>query len=235
MNHEEVLEEIFKEQKELYSELTELNDRFVNLDVSDRTPILIEFLGSARSGKTTAIGNISELFRKSGKTVQVIGEESVDITEDVNKDPKMKQEINSADYIKRVSDEVINIYNSAKNSEADVVIFDRSINDRFNWFTIFSECENEPYTKRLGDQKVDLLVVQTCDVAKSLERKFKNSLSLFPTKWTNYQICTEYLEAISKNEANFQNHANATIKLDTSDMDAMRASLTIAKEILDLL
>lgn len=233
MNHEKLLEEIFNKDINTYNELINLNSQLKSNNSNKKR--LIEFLGSARSGKSTTIERISELFRKNGRIVEVIDEEYVKITKEINKNPNKKQQINSLDYTNKVIEEKLNIYDYCSKIEANIIIFDRGINDEFNWLKTFGEDNCNLYDVELGKRKVDLLIIQTCNVMTSLKRKYQNSLSLVPTKWTNYEVCTAYLNAISKNEKYFNKHSDNIFKIDTSNMTTMEASLLIAKEISKLL
>ena len=232
MDNKKLLEEIFNKDIKTYNELINLNSQLKNSNSNKK--MLIEFLGSARSGKSTAIEKIEELFRKYGRIVEVIDEEYVKITKEINKNPNKKQQINSLDYTKKVIDEKLNIYDYSSKTEADIIIFDRGINDEFNWLKSFGEDNCNSYDAKLGKRKVDLLIIQTCDVMTSLKRKYKNSLSLAPTKWTNYEVCEAYLNAISTNDEYFNKHSDNIFKIDTSNMTTMEAALLIAKEILKL-
>ena len=64
MEHEKLLNIIFEENIDTYNELKNINNLLKIRNKKMSKPILIEFLGSARSGKSTAIEKIVELFRK---------------------------------------------------------------------------------------------------------------------------------------------------------------------------
>ncbi|MDD4406802.1 MAG: AAA family ATPase [Bacilli bacterium] len=192
-------------------------------------------MGSARSGKSTAIERISELLRKYDRKVEIIDEEYVKVTKDINKNPNKKQKINSLDYTNRVKEEKISIYDYVKEKKADVIIFDRGINDEFNWLKTFGEDNCESYNLKLRKRKVDLLIIETCDVMTSLKKKYQNSLSLVPTKWTNYEVCTAYLKSIEKNYDYFNKHTNKIFKIDTSNIKVIEASILITNEILKII
>ena len=226
---------IFEENIDIYNELKNINNLLKIRNKKMSKPILIEFLGSARSGKSTAIEKIVELFRKYNISVEVIDEEYIKITKDINKNPSKKQEVNSLDYTNKVIEEKISIFDYAKEMNADVIIFDRGINDEFNWLKTFGEEDGESYNIKLGKRKVDLLIIETCDVMTSLKRKYQNSLSLMPTKWTNYEICTEYLKSIEKNYIYFNEHSKSVFKIDTSNIKAIEACIQIIKEILKVI
>ena len=94
MEHEKLLNIIFEENIDTYNELKNINNLLKIRNKKMSEPILIEFLGSARSGKSTAIEKIVELFRKYNISVEVIDEEYVKVTKDINKDPSKKQKVN---------------------------------------------------------------------------------------------------------------------------------------------
>lgn len=235
MKHEDILKEMFKEDPELYDELIAINKQLNEKINNDKKPILIEFSGSARSGKTSVIKSIAEVLRKYDNNVEVIDEEFFKITKDINKNSKKKKEINSLDYTKELIKQKIDTYDYAKKLEADIVFWDRGINDEFNWLKTFGEKDCKFYDKKLGKRKVDLLIMQVCDVMTSLKRKYGNSLYIKPNKWTNYEVCSAYLKAVDENSNYFDKHANNILKIDTSDLKIIEASIIIIKEIFKIL
>lgn len=228
-----IKEYIFKNKVSRYNELVELNETLENIKFSKK-PFLIEFLGSARSGKSTSIELIADVFRKHGLSVLVVDEETVKVTKEINKNRNKKMTVDSLNYTNQVIEEKILLYDNFYQKEEDIIIFDRGINDEFIWLDTFgaSISQIQKYDKKLGERYVDTLIIQTCDADVSLKRKYFNSLSILPNKWTNKETLTKYLNGLSKSFPYFEKHANKIHKIDSSKKDKVGVALTICKQII---
>ena len=127
---------IFKDNLSRYDELVKLNEQLEKMKVHKK-PFLIEFLGSARSGKSTSIELIADVLRKHGMRVLVVDEETVKLTKEINKNRSKKMSVDSLDYTNQVIEEKILLYDSFYQKEEDIIIFDRGINDEFIWLDTF--------------------------------------------------------------------------------------------------
>ncbi|MCX8075182.1 MAG: ATP-binding protein [Clostridia bacterium] len=233
---------VFKENSELYNQLFKLNKKIKRKkkSTSISKPFIIEFMGPARSGKTSCITMVADFFRKYNYSVEVVDEEHVDITKIINNDYTKKKETNSLDYTKLVIEEKKAIFDYASKLNVDIIIFDRGINDEFNWLKAFSDSNMtdkylEDYTSVLADRKVDLLIIQKCNVLTCLKRKHFNTLSLLPNKWTNYETLNNYNQAITQNNIFFKKHSNLIYTLNTEKTSIVNTSIKIANKILDII
>lgn len=188
---------IFKDKQKRYDELVELNERIKKIKISNK-PYLVEFLGSCRSGKSTSIKLIADVLRKNGLNVLVVDEEQVKLTKAINENREKKMNIDSLNYTNNIIQEKLMMYDNFCEKDFDIIIFDRGINDEFIWLKTFGadEKEIEKYNQKLSNRYVDLLVILTCNVDISLKRKYFNSLSVMPNKWTNSDTMSKYLESL---------------------------------------
>lgn len=225
---------IFKDNKEIYNKLDILNKKIKNLKIKDK-PYLIEFLGSSRSGKTTTIDLIVDVLRKNGLKVDKVDEESIRLTNNINKNRKEKMNINSLDYTNKIIEKKINLYDKYKKNNSDIVIFDRGVNDEFTWLYTFNADNQilEKYNRKLKNRNVNTLIILTCDIEISLKRKYLNSLSIMPNKWTNYETLKTYLNGIEKVYKYFLNHSVNIEKIDTSNKDKVIVALNICNMIIN--
>lgn len=229
-----IKDNIFKGKQKRYEELVKLNQWIENIKVSDK-PFLIEFLGSARSGKSTSIELIADVLRKHDLKVLVVDEETVKLTEEINKNRNKKMNVDSLDYTNQVIEEKLLLYDNFYQREEDIIIFDRGINDEFIWLDTFGADANriKEYDKKLGSRCVDTLIIQICEVDISLERKYFNSLSILPNKWTNHETLTKYLEGLDNVYKYFSNHSRKIHEIDSSKQDKVQVAITICKQILE--
>lgn len=225
---------VFKDNQERYNELVELSERIKNVKIHNK-PYLIEFLGSCRSGKSTSIKLIADVLRKNGLNVWVVDEEQVKLTKTINENREKKMNIDSLNYTNNVIKEKLIMYDNFYEQNVDIIIFDRGINDEFIWLNTFGSTEKElkEYNQKLSNRCVDLLIILTCDVDVSLKRKYFNSLSIMPNKWTNPDIMSKYLESLDIVSKYFDVHAKKIEKFDSSNIDKIESALNICNKIID--
>lgn len=225
---------IFKDKQERYNTLVELSERIRKVKVYNK-PYLIEFLGSCRSGKSTSIKLIADVLRKNGLNVLVVDEEQIKLTKTINENREKKMNIDSLNYTNNIIQEKLMMYDNFYEQNVDIVIFDRGINDEFIWLKTFEadEEELEEYNQKLSDRYVDLLIILTCDVEVSLKRKYFNSLSVMPNKWTNPDTMSKYLESLKVVSKYFNRHARKIENFDSSDVDKIESALNICNKIID--
>ena len=224
---------VFKDNKDLYNELIKLSEDIKKTSFKTK-PFLIEFIGTCRSGKSTSIDLIQDVLIKNGLKVLVVDEEYVKLTKEINYDRNKKMNIDSLDYTNNIIEEKITIYDKTCYENYDVIIYDRGINDEFIWLNVFgasSSATNE-YDEKLKERKINLLIIMTCSVETTLKRKYLNSLSVMPSKWTNSDVMTKYLESLNKTNKYFNNHSNFICKINTDDKDKVNVALEICKEII---
>lgn len=225
---------IFNGNEQRYNDLVNLSERIQNIKISNK-PYLIEFLGSCRSGKSTTIELISDVFRKNGLNVLVVDEEQVKLTKAINENREKKMNIDSLNYTNNIIEEKVLMYDSFCKEDADIIIFDRGINDEFIWLDTFgaNEKELEEYNQKLNDRYVDTIIILTCEVEVSLKRKYLNSLSVMPNKWTNHETMSKYLESLDDVSKYFYAHSKKILKFDSTNVDKIQSALNISNKIID--
>lgn len=224
---------VFEDNQERYQKLVELNQKIENIKLKKK-PLLIEFLGSARSGKSTSIELIADVFRKHGLNVFVADEETVKLTKAVNENRNKKMQVDSLDYTNQVIEEKLLLYDNFYQNNSDIIIFDRGINDEFIWLDTFGATSSKikEYDNKLKNRKVDILIIQTCEVDISLKRKYFNSLSILPNKWTNSETLTKYLKGLENVSKYIQKHAEIIYNIDSSNRDKVEVAIDICNQII---
>ena len=99
-----IKEVIFENKQELYEDLTKLSESIKKITLKKK-PFLIEFTGTARSGKTTAIDLIQDVFLKNGLKVLVVDEEYVKVTKEINHNRNKKMQIDILQYTNKLIEE----------------------------------------------------------------------------------------------------------------------------------
>lgn len=231
-----IKEVIFENKQELYEDLTKLSENIKKITLKKK-PFLIEFTGTARSGKTTAIDLIQDVFIKNGLKVLVVDEEYVKVTKEINHNRNKKMNVDSLQYTNNVIEEKLIIYESTSIQDYDIIIYDRGINDEFVWLDVFNATQKdiEEYDKKLGKKYIDLLIIMTCSSDTTLKRKYLNSLSIMPTKWTNKETMEKFLKGLEKSQIYFNNHCKNMYKIDTDEVDKVTIALNIANKIIELI
>lgn len=231
-----IKEVIFENKQELYEDLTKLSESIKKITLKKK-PFLIEFTGTARSGKTTAIDLIQDVFLKNGLKVLVVDEEYVKVTKEINHNRNKKMNVDSLQYTNNVIEEKLTIYENTSIQDYDIIIYDRGINDEFVWLDVFNATQKdiEEYDKKLEKKYIDLLIIMTCSSDTSMKRKYLNSLSIMPTKWTNKETMENFLKGIEKSEKYFDNHCKNIYKINTDEIDKVTIALNIANKIIELI
>lgn len=231
-----IKEVIFENKQELYEDLTKLSESIKKITLKKK-PFLIEFTGTARSGKTTAIDLIQDAFLKNGLKVLVVDEEYVKVTKEINHNRNKKMQIDSLQYTNKVIEEKLIIYEATSTQDYDIIIYDRGVNDEFVWLDVFDANENQikEYDKKLEKKHIDLLIIMTCSSDTSLKRKYLNSLSIMPTKWTNKETMEKFLKGLEKSQLYFNNHCKNMYKIDTDEVDKVTIALNISNKIIELI
>lgn len=231
-----IKEVIFKNKQELYENLAKLSENIKKITMKKK-PFLIEFTGTGRSGKTTAIDLIQDVFIKNGLKVLAVDEEYVKVTKEINHNRNKKMNVDSLQYTNNVIEEKLDIYENTSVQDYDIIIYDRGINDEFVWLDVFNATKRDikEYDKKLGKKYIDLLIIMTCSSDTTLKRKYLNSLSIMPTKWTNKETMEKFLKGLEKSEEYFSNHCKNIYKIDTDEVSKVEVALNIANKIIELI
>lgn len=128
---------IFNDNKEYYERLKKLHAQKVELQklkalCSLSKPFVIEFSGTPRTGKTTTINNLYDFFKKAGFSPTIIEEFTTsryykEIFKEKYKD------VGSTEFNMAIIEEVTKQLEEKLNSDKEIILIDRSINDRQIW------------------------------------------------------------------------------------------------------
>ncbi len=239
---------IFADNQDYYKKLKQLHAQKIELQrlkalVTLSKPFVIEFTGTPRTGKTTTINNLYDFFKKGGFDVSLIEE----FTTSKYYKENLKNRFNEMGLVDRniaIIEEVYKQLQLALSSSKEIILIDRSLNDRQIWnYRIFSQGDmredaylntKEKYTK-LSKQLIDFLVVTYADSLTSLKRDYNSSLALEKRSFLNETNINEYNESLQALQNLFTESVDSIAFLDTSNMDMNNVSIEVASQILPVI
>ena len=245
MIHDPLKTEIFINDLDYYRELKRLHAEKSELVKLKRMckavrPFIIEFTGTPRAGKTTVINNLYDFFKKAGFSTSIL--------EEFTTSKRFKDSFDSVyaplDMAQRnmmIADEVLEELKSESTTNRDIILVDRSVNDRQIWnYRRFvsgemSERDYLAYKEKLSEASrdlIDFLVITYARPDVSLKRDYLSSLALEKRKFLNVKNITEYNRGLAHLEEQFYANNGFVCKIDTSDMPLRDVSVRVASEVI---
>lgn len=237
---------IFKDNISEYDKLLKIKYKVkelvkLNSVIQNKKPFVIEFTGTPRTGKTTIINNLYDLFIKASIKVSML--------EEFTTSKKYKKEIkpNLKNQYKKIVNFEIPRYVKEEleceiKKENDIILIDRSLFDRLIWVDRLhlkgelTKEEYEEYKKEyvpMIKNKIDIIIGTYTDATTAIKRDYKAYLSLEKRSFLNEENVNEYntslinIEKLSKNE-------NINFYLfDTTNKSQRECTIDITNKILD--
>ena len=128
--------------------------------------------------------------------------------------------------------------------EKDIILIDRSINDRQIWNyrcyqkDYLSESQYNEYKSLYGHishEFIDFLVITYADALTAVKREYVNSLALEKRSFINEQNIEQYNNALRELRAFLETTAQNFVFLDTNSMDINNTSVEVAFHVLPLI
>ncbi len=237
---------IFKDNISEYDKLLKIKYKVkelvkLNSVMQNKKPFVIEFTGTPRTGKTTIINNLYDLFKKAGIKVSML--------EEFTTSKKYKKEIkpNLKNQYKKIVNFEIPRYVKEEleceiKKENDIILIDRSLFDRLIWVDrlhLKGELKKEEYEEYKKEyvpmikNKIDIIIGTYTDATTAIKRDYKAYLSLEKRSFLNEENVNEYntslinIEKLSKKE-------NINFYLfDTTNKSQRECTIDITNKILD--
>lgn len=232
-------ETIFADNPEYYEKLKSLHAQKVELQrlkalCSLPKPFIIEFTGTPRTGKTTIINNLYDFFKKNGFKVSVIEEFT---TSRYYKETfaKMSPEDRYIPILEHIYKQLLD----ASKEDKDIILVDRSINDRQIWNyrgyikgIIPEEIYQEACQKYgpISKELIDALVITYANPLTALKRDYNSSLALEDRSFLNLENLEEYNNSLQAVKGTLQENVETPIIVDTTSMDIKDVSVEIASQ-----
>lgn len=258
-NYKDLLDKVFNDKEDLYLKNTIYND---NLDYYNKLkklhaqkeelkklnsicplnkPYVIEFTGTPRTGKTTTINNLYDFFKKGGFSIKIIEEFTTSKNYKENFIPKYK-EIGSVKFNLAIMKEVTKQLKDNIKLNNQIIIIDRSINDRQIWNHrkyLKNEMDYDLYQntkekyKLISKKLIDYLVITCAEPIVSLKRDYNSSLALEKRTFLNINNLNEYNKSLKDLKALFNESVDDVTLLDTSNINMNEVSIIIASNIME--
>lgn len=239
---------IFSDDGNYYIKLKQLHAQKVELQhlkslCSLAKPFVIEFSGTPRTGKTTTINNLYDFFKKGGFDVALIEEFT---TSKYYKELLKKKfdQMNLGDGNIAILEEVYKQLKQILSQNKDVILIDRSINDRQIWnYQRFlrGDMSNDLYYinrekySKLSKELIDFLIITYANPLISLKRDYLSSLALEQRNFLNEQNIEEFNNSLNALQNLFLESVDNMMLLDTSNMEINDVSTTVAAQIMPVM
>lgn len=204
-------------------------------------PFVIEFCGTPRTGKTTMLNNLYDFFKKADFNIKLVEEFTTSkYYKEVFKKhflgmPNWDVNIAIVEEVKKQLIEAVNL------PDTDIVLIDRSINDRQIWNYRRYEKDNielGEYIKyrnkyqELSKALIDALVITYADSNVSLKRDYLNSLSLEKRRFLNVPNIEEYNKYLQILKGTLSESARLACIINTSDKQINDVVIKVAHDIM---
>lgn len=234
---------IFEENQEYYENLKKIHAQKLELQhlkslVTLTKPFVIEFSGTPRTGKTTIINNLYDFFKKGGFDISIIQEfttssyyKSCDFTS-----KEFRYQFIMEQVYKQLVGEI--------NKKQDIILIDRSINDRQIWNHrgfIKQDLSQEYYKEAkekystFSKELIDFLVLTYTDALTAIKRDYNSSLAIEPRSFLNVDNVEEYNNSLLELKDLFNTSVENHLLLDTTNTSTNDNCISIANEVMPIM
>lgn len=202
-------------------------------------PLIIEFSGSPKSGKSTAINSLATFLKRNGYRVRVIKEYATDspITDKKN---WLFNLWTATSTIRSIAQ-----YLSSRSPDVDIILLDRGLFDALCWLKWLGETGRiESETRdaissflRLERfrSSLDLIFVFTTSPRSSIDREYSLLLTDHYGTIMNPTILDEYLRAARATIREHRDEFKMVVEVDTSDTMPMDVGRQVTLTVLNAL
>lgn len=238
-------ETIFNDDLDYYEKLKRLHAKKEELQrlralCTLSKPFVIEFTGTPRTGKTTLINNLCDFFKKGGFNTQIIEEFTTSKYYKEELKDRFKHMSSSESNIAIIECVYQQLIDAIKNGK-DIILIDRSLNDRQIWNyrrykrgdmdkSLYLETK-EKYSV-LSKELIDFLVITYADALVSLKRDYYSSLALENRSFLNIDNIDEYNQCLNSLINLFNSSVDDSILVDTTNKNMNDISTEVADNIM---
>lgn len=247
INDDEFVKKVLFEYKEdEYNKLKVINYKVKEIKkmisvLNKKLPYVIEFTGTPRTGKTSLINNIKDLFIKEGLKTSIL--EEFTTSEKYKKEiyPTIKHESKKS-INEKIPKFVEDQLDQELEKDIDVILVDRSLLDRLIWIDKLYQSNGltleeyngykEKYFPIIND-KIDIIIGTYTDSITSLKRDYSCYLSLAKRNFLNVENVDNYNNSLLKIlEAAKNNNVNMFV-FDTTLKTEKENAISVINIILD--
>lgn len=232
----------FKDIKELEKLASDILDLKEQLKL--RRPILIEFCGSPKAGKTTTITSLNIFLKRNGFRTKILTERAgiCPVTK------KTHPLFNIWTLCSAISEIIKYLLGDVK--ELDIIIADRGIFDALCWFEWLNknDSKDNPYldtenfkilesfaTMDIWRNKLDIVYIFKVPPTTSIKREYANLLTRKKGSIMNEKVLETYNIAMNGAIKKHKNKFRRIEQIDTSEMNPSKVGFTVTSTILQTL
>ena len=234
---------IFDDNKEYYEQLKRLHAQKLELVelkklAKLKKPYVIEFSGTPRTGKTTTINNLYDFFKKAGFNISII--EEFTTSKEFKEKYKSKFKNNIEKYL-IIIEKYASLLEEELKNDNDIIIVDRSLNDRQIWnysCYVRGEMPKDIYLEyrkkysKISKEEIDYLVITYADPLISLKRDYNANLSLEKRSFLNIANLEEYNRSLNDLKPLFKKSVGNFSLVDASFKSMQEISVEVASQIM---
>lgn len=204
-----------------------------------RRPIVIEFSGSPKSGKSSCISSLDIFLRRNDFRTKVLTERA-SVCPIENKFDPLFNVWNACDALNQLSEIIAN-----RPRDYDVIIMDRGFFDSICWFewqkrrNLLSDDDflrfNAFFTAIRFRMMIDLVIHFDAEPRTSLIREYKNLLTRKEGSVMRDSVLQGYREAAKSAQLNFSDQFRQFHEFKTDDIDQNEVSAQVTGLVLDKL
>lgn len=211
-----------EERKQIINELQALAEEVLKLKAEHRQkrPIVIEFSGSPKAGKTSCINSLELFLKRNGFRVKII-QERASVCPVSDKQSPMFNLWTACTSLANLIGTLEN-----KNNNVDVLILDRGVFDSLCWFEwlVFNR-KMEEDQRRAAEKffvmddivkNIDIVFAFCVEPDISIEREYANLLTDKPGTIMNKRVLKEYLNAMEVTINCKKKFFHKVFKIDTT-------------------
>ena len=223
--------------KDTITELKQLADEIKNNLDNSKKPLIVEFAGLPKSGKTTLIDSLALFLRRNNISVKVI-------TERASVCP-IKQKTNMNFNVWTGCSSLLQMLEQLENNNLNVIILDRGIYDSIIWLHVLKELDrvdnadltiiSKFFLIDAWFQKIDMVIHMKTTVEKAIEREYQNLLTDIPGTIMTSDILNKYLSASELLSDELESKIKMYYDVDTTNQTISECIEDITVEILNKL
>jgi len=208
-------------------------------DVRQRRPIVIEFCGSPKSGKTSCITSLNIFLKRNGFKTRILTERA-SVCPISNKHDPLFNIWTACASIAGISEHI-----SSGVDKVDIIIADRGIFDSLCWFEWqlskrYLDPENFKALKQFLTMKfwrryIDLIYVFKVEPKISMDREYANLLTRKTGSIMNKNILSEYNQAINQTVTNSKGMFKNIDTIDTGSHTQNEVNRMVTSQTLSTL
>jgi predicted NUDIX family phosphoesterase/thymidylate kinase len=201
---------------------------------SRKRPLLVEFSGLPKAGKTTSVNSLALFLRRNKINVHVV-------TERASVCP-IKEKHHPFFNIWTGCTTLANILDSLQSREHTVVVVDRGLYDALVWLQLLSNIGriSEEELGKIEDfflmgrwaRQIDLVIQMRTTPEEALEREFAHLLTEKEGSVMNKPMLQQYLKAAEETSKRLGSQFRKLVEVDTSAMSTIDGVEQITREVL---